>query len=351
MAGSWLGGLLTDKVGAFRVQVLSLILGGVIFMLLSQVREFELLAGGVLLLSTIAETFRPANSASVSFYARPENITRAFSLNRMAINLGFSIGPALGGILAAWSYHYLFIADGLTCIAAGVFFFFYFRKKPGNSKPAKIEIESFAEKKLRPYHDFRFIFFLLMNTIFIMLFFQLFNTLPLYYREVHHLPEFNIGILLGLNGLIVFALEMPAVYLIGTKISFSKLISAGTLLTGISYLVLVSSAMDYILYIGMLLLSLAEILVMPFVATLAVQRSNEFNRGAYMGMLSLSFSLAIVLAPVFGTMIVDHFGFNILWYVVMGISVFLSLIFILIIPGLKSELNLPQPSSVKPVSN
>ena len=111
MAGSTLGGWLTDKVGHFRVQLTSIILSVPIFFLLPLLKDVFSLSVGVFVLSTITETFRPANSVSISVYAKPENITRSFSLNRMAINLGFSVGPALGGILAAISFKLLAMAS------------------------------------------------------------------------------------------------------------------------------------------------------------------------------------------------------------------------------------------------
>ncbi|HCX21257.1 MAG TPA: MFS transporter, partial [Cytophagales bacterium] len=120
IVGSFLGGWLTDKIGNFKIQTFSLIGGGVMFFALSQVKDFYPLTIFIFCVSVISEMMRPANQISVASYAKPENVTRAFSLNRMAINLGFSVGPALGGLLAAVSYDSLFIVDGVTCIGAGL---------------------------------------------------------------------------------------------------------------------------------------------------------------------------------------------------------------------------------------
>lgn len=126
MIGSFTGGWLSDRIGHFKVQYISLILGGSLFFLIPLFTTFESLLAIVLIASTVIECLRPANASSVAHYARPENVTRAFSLNRMALNLGFSIGPALGGVLATFSYKWLFITDGSACIAAGLVFFFLF---------------------------------------------------------------------------------------------------------------------------------------------------------------------------------------------------------------------------------
>ena len=223
IVGSFLGGWLTDKIGNFKIQTFSLIGGGVMFFALSQVKDFYPLTIFIFCVSVISEMMRPANQISVASYAKPENVTRAFSLNRMAINLGFSVGPALGGLLAAVSYDSLFIVDGVTCIGAGLVFFFYFRnKQPNKNAPKSVEEET-RDKSV--WKDYPFIGFILLVMCFAIVFFQLFGTWPIYHREQFMLSEQEIGLLLGLNGIIVFLFEMILVYKIGEKISIHKLIN------------------------------------------------------------------------------------------------------------------------------
>jgi len=315
VCGSFLGGWLTDKIGHFRVQFVALTLGGALYFVLLRLQQFEFLAAGVFILSLVNDTLRPANSASIAYYARPENITRAFSLNRMAINLGFSIGPAVGGVLAAFSYRWLFIADGTTCIAAGIFFFLYFRKQQGHRPQRQAKEATTPAIAVRsPYRDGYFLLFTLLCSLFAIIFFQLFTTLPLYYRQAYLLPENRIGGLMALNGLIVFLLEMIIVYLLGDKAKKSFLIAGGVLLLGLSFVLLNLMQHFAILYISMLLLSIAEILAMPFMATITVERSDQNNRGAYMGLYTISYALAHVVAPYLGTSIVATYGFPVLWW-------------------------------------
>ena len=326
MGGAFIGGWLTDRIGHFWVQVFSLVGGGMLFFFLVELRELAFFAAGIFILSLVTECLRPANSSSVSYYARPENVTRAFSLNRMAINLGFSIGPALGGVLAGLSYRWLFIADGSTCIAAGIFFYFYFRSRRGY-QPVKREkhVEERILKERSPYTDMPFLLFALLCSCFTIIFFQFFSTLPLYYRQVYGLSEGNIGGLLALNGLIVFLLEMLVVYLLGDRLPKTVLIISGMLMVGFSFSILNLVEHVGILYLSMLLLSIAEILAMPFMATITVQRSNDRNRGAYMGLYTISFSGAHALAPFLGTSIIDKYSFNVLWWA-MGVASVLTAI-------------------------
>lgn len=338
VCGSFLGGWLTDKVGHFKVQFLSLTVGGSLYFVLLSLKSFETLMAGIFILSLVNDTLRPANASSIASYARPENVTRAFSLNRMAINLGFSIGPALGGLLAAISYRWLFIADGTTCILAGLFFFFYFRNRQGHDAQQEADNPNEGTTKQRsPYRDGYFILFAILCSFFAIIFFQLFSTLPLYYRQVYSLPEGKIGLLLGLNGLIVFMLEMIIVYLIGERARKAWLIPGGILLLGLSFVMLNLTQHLSILYAAMLLLSIAEILAMPFMATITVERSGLANRGAYMGLYTISYAAAHVVAPYLGTTLAATFGFATLWWVMGALAVVTALAIYFVVQHMEQE--------------
>ncbi len=313
ITGAFLGGWLTDKVGHFWVQFVSLVGGGSLFFFVANLTEFIPLCLGIFTISAVSEMLRPANSSSVAHYAKPENVTRAFSLNRMAINLGYSFGPALGGILATFSYQLLFVVDGITCISAGILFFFYFKNKKGHEK--KSDDISNTSSPLHALKDWKFVAFVLLVLSFATVFFQLFMTLPLYYKQVYDLPESQIGLLIGLNGFIVFLLEMIIVYSIGDRFSLRRLVIIGSLLNGLAFIILNLFQAEPILYVAVLIISMAEIMAMPFMATYAAQRSTPKNRGIYMGMYSFAYSAAFVLAPALGTNIVRAFDFTTLWWV------------------------------------
>jgi len=313
MAGSFLGGWLTDRFGHFYVQFLSLVIGGIIFIVLANVEGYYQMAVGVLVLSTIAESFRPANASSVSFYAKPENVSRAFSLNRMAINLGFSIGPAIGGLLAAISFKLLFLADGITCIAAAIFFFIYFKNIKGHEPKAKDKKRE-KIKSNSAFQDRHFIIFTLLSSCFAILFFQLFIALPLYYRDVYQLSEGKIGMLLALNGLVVFSMEMILVYILGKTARIHLLIFIGMLLVGVGFVILNLFQAVPVLALGMFILSIAEIFAMPFMVTFVVQKSNIQNRGSYMGMYSFAYAVGHVFSPIMSTFIIDQYGYSNLWW-------------------------------------
>lgn len=312
VVGSSLGGWLTDKFGHFKVQLFSLV--GVIplFVLLPELTTTTSLAGGILALSMVSDILRPANSVSLAYYSKPENVVRSFTLNRMALNLGFSIGPALGGLLAAISYNLLFYGNAIAATLAAVIFFVYFRNKKGEVKE-KADTGEEQIKYQSPYKDAPFLVFTFLSILFAICFFQLLSSLPLYYKEVYHLNEKSIGIILAYSGVVVFSLEMLIVHIAERRTTAANAIIIGVFCCGVAFASLLITEGIWLLYVSMFILCIAEILAMPFMATVTLQRSNIKNRGAYMGLNSLSLSAGLIFAPFLGTKVAANYGFNILW--------------------------------------
>ncbi|MEL0651261.1 MFS transporter [Algibacter sp. TI.3.09] len=312
VVGSWLGGQLTDKIGYYKVMVRSLISTGVLFIALQFLNTFASFCFGIFLVMLVADMFRPAMFVALSAYSKPENKTRSVTLIRLAINLGFSVGPAVGGIIiTTLSYGGLFWVDGITCIlATGLLIKVLHPKKARVLDTVKNENPSSA------YHDKAFLIFLVAMVLFGIVFLQYFSTMPLYYKDIHHLTEFDIGILLGMNGFVIFLLEMPLIkWLETTNFTKSGLMVFGTILLGISILVLNLTAWTGVLIIGMLFMSLGEMITFPFSNAFALDRAKKGNQGEYMALYSIAFSIAHIFAHNAGMHMVDDLGFDNTWYI------------------------------------
>ncbi len=333
MVGSWLGGWLTDRFGNFWVQALSLLFSIPLFLIIPAFKTVEELAAIIFLLSVITESFRPANSVAVARYANPEHITRAFSLNRMAINLGFSIGPAVGGILATISYNWIFYGNALGAFcAAMVFIAFFYSKKPKNQQIERQLLPEAGEEKPRsPYRDWKFHLFNLCCLLYAICFFQILSTLPLFYQNGHGLNEKQIGMLLAFNGIVVVIFEMFLVHIAERRLNYASSIAIGTILSMLSFVILPIPGGILILFVSMFILSISEILVLPFTSSVVVKRSHRLNQGAYMGLNSLAFSAAHVVSPFLGTRIAAGWGFNPLWLGTSAILMLMSFAFYFLI--------------------
>ncbi|MBI5916911.1 MAG: MFS transporter [Bacteroidetes bacterium] len=335
LCGSYLGGYLTDKIGYYRVFFWSLFLGGALFILLGFVKSVEGIYAVIFVLSTFGESFRPATMAALAIHSAPETRTRSYSLMRMSINLGFTIGPAVGGLLAGlYGYDLLFWVDGITCISAALFFRFALKPKKVAASEAVETSETPSLRVPSPYTDRPYLVFLFLTVIGAFVFLQIISTLPVYYEREMHLSEGQIGALLALNGFVVFLLEMPMVFTLEKRMKVLNCIGAGVLLFGAAYLILNLSVTSMaVAVVSMLALSLGEIFNMPFANSFALSRSVEANRGKYMGMYSMSYSVAHIIGPYTSMRIADNWGFSTLWYLLAGLSVVTFVGFMLLKSG------------------
>lgn len=316
--GSWMGGKLTDKYGFYPVMYLSLALTGILFIGLQFIEEFYAFCFAIFLVMLVADAFRPAMFVAMNTYSKAENKTRSVTLIRLAINLGFSAGPAIGGfIITSINYKGLFWMDGITCLLATLVLINVL-----HPKKALVIDEQKVENPQPIRSDGLFWIFFVAMFIFGFIFLQYFSTMPLYYRDVHALTEFDIGLLLGMNGFIIFVLEMPLIKWLGdSKYSKELLITIGLLLTGLSYVVLLMTPWIGILIIGMLLMTLGEMIAFPFSNSFVIERSKRGKQGEYMAFYSISFSAAHIFGHNSGLQMVDNFGYDTTWMVISIISV------------------------------
>lgn len=310
VAGSWLGGKLTDKFGFYKVMTWSLLLTGGLFILLQFLTTLVAFCIGIFLVMLVADTFRPAMFVALSAYSKSENKTRSVTLIRLAINLGFSAGPAIGGlIITSIGYFGLFWVDGITCLLATVLLI-----KVLHPKKAKILDEVIVENPISIYKDRAFWIFFIAMFLFGFVFLQYFSTMPLFYRDVFHLSEFEIGLLLGMNGFLIFVLEMPLIkWLESSKYSKVFLILLGLLLTGFSFGILLISSWIGVLVIGMLFMTIGEMIAFPFSNAFVIERAKKGKQGEYMAFYSISFSAAHIFGHNSGMQMIDKFGFENTW--------------------------------------
>lgn len=320
IAGAYVGGRLTDRFGPYVVQLSSLGLGGLGFIGLGQLHTLPQLSLGVFGLSLVAEALRPANSAALAQYSTDENRTRAYSLNRLAVNLGWSVGPLAGGLLATIGWNYMFWADGLTCLSAGVVLYWFLPHAPSVNQTAGADAAPGDVSLRSAYRDKWYLWFILFTTVNALAFFQFFFVVPVFFREKLGLNEAQIGLTMSLNGILIVAFEMLLVYRLEGKRNPLTYVCYGVLLNGLSFLLLsVSSEFAVVGVLGAVLaVTFGEMLSMPFMNAFWANRANDRNRGQYAGLYAISYSVAHVLSPTLGTQVAQQVGFPALWLLIAG---------------------------------
>lgn len=336
--GAWVGGKLSDRIGFYQTMFWSLSLTGLLFIGLQFVTSFWGFTVAIFIVMVIADAFRPAIMVSLKVYSRPENQTRSITLIRLAINLGFSFGPFLGGILITFlSYNGLFWVDGITCLAAALILRMVLKEKK-ISKEAKMENKIAINGTRSAYKDKPFLIFLGIIFLMAFAFFQLFSTIPLFYKEAHHLSELTIGLLMSLNAALIFFTEMPLVHFLERRaISQTKLILLSLVLIALSFYIFNVSSWFGILVISMMIISIAEMFGFPFSNVFALNRSPKGREGQYMGLYTMAFSLALIFSSKAGMEVIRLYSYETNWYLMGSLSMGAFAMGIWLIKVLKKE--------------
>jgi predicted MFS family arabinose efflux permease len=336
MFGSYLGGKLADSIGFYKVMVFSLFTSGLLFFGLQYVTSFASLCIAMFSIMTIADMFRPAMFVSLGAYAKPENRTRALTLVRLAVNLGFAAGPALGGlIIMNIGYAGLFWVDGASCIIAIAIFWLLVKEK---KKEALNSHGEFVIPKKSMYRDRTYLVFLFVSFVTAMIFFQLFSTLPLYHNEKYGLSEFQTGLLMTLNGFLIFLLEMPIVsYFERKKVHKLKIIFIGSICMALSFFSLLFNVWVGILVINILFLTFGEMFAFPFANSFALSRAPRGQEGKYMALYTMSFSLAHIMSSKIGMEVITYYGYQMNWVVMGSFGVLAAICSIWVLKMVKEE--------------
>ena len=327
LAGAYLGGWFSDRIGSTPVQKLSLAVSGGFLIALGQIRS----AGGILavlfVFSVAAGALYPANAASMSRVCPPELQVKGFALNRLANNLGVTIGPAVGGLLALRDYRLLFWADGLTCIAAAALFLVIWKKPEGQLRAAAAKRGPIQPGAARtPWRDGPFLLLMLLVIAWGAVFVQLLATFPLYMRGTYNLAEDQIGRLLAVNTILIVTLEMALMEKIRTR-SRTRMINLSFILLGLGFgLMPLGRGFLYAAF-TVAVWTFGEILSMPLLTALIAGRAGPETRGRYMGIFSFAFSLAFIVGPAAGAAVYGHLGGNALWFGCAGVTALLAIAF------------------------
>jgi MFS family permease len=331
-------GRLSDRLGPLVVMKASLLLSGVLLLLFPLAHHFAAILVVTFFFAMLNESVRPPSLALVSDLVGPPQRKAAFALSRLAVNLGMSIGPAIGGILAVFSFRSLFFVDGATSILAGIWLMLapwpkLARMPRPNAASAQdweaaedaedvgreMEAESAAPlaaphpvADLSAFRNRRMLYFLAALIPVQVVFFQLTSTLPLFLVRNLHLAESVFGTVFTLNTLMIVAIEVP----LNTAMahwSHRRTLMLGAFLYAVgfgSYAIVTGPAG---VFAGVVIWTFGEMILMPGSSAYAAEIAPPERRGEYMGLYTMSFSIAFSMGPFLGAEILQRWGSHVLW--------------------------------------
>jgi predicted MFS family arabinose efflux permease len=326
-----IGGRLSDRIGALPVMRVSLISAGSVLLFFPLAKSFAAVAAMTVLWAGCAEMFRPANLAAITHVVAPEQRRQAFALNRLAINLGMSIGPALGGFLATVSFRAMFTVDAVTTLIAGaVLALTPWRAFSGvNSEAANRRGKTIGPATI--LHDTLFLVFLGGVFLVGIVFFQHESALPLYLVQYLHLSPAFYGMLFTINTLLIVALEVPIVTATAHWPNARSLI-IGCMLFAIGFGSLGVIASPSGVIATVVIWTFGEMMLFPAMSAHMAEIAPENRRGAYMGAYSMSLSLALTVGPWMGTQLLAVLGPIRVWFVMFALGAMAALLMVFSVP-------------------
>ena len=255
---------------------------------------------------------------------------RSGEASRLAVNLGMSVGPAIGGFLALYSFRFLFFADGVTSILAGLVLMFAW---PGTRRTKASELEwddpedlgreieaegpallaaPHPAADLRAFRSRRMLYFLAALIPAQLVFFQLTSTLPLFLVRYLRLPESFYGTVFTLNTLMIVALEVPLNSAMAHW-SHRRTLTLGALLYAIGFGSFALAKGPSGIFAAVAVWTFGEIILIPSSAAYAAEIAPAGRRGEYMGLYTMSFSLGFSLGPWLGATLLESRGPQVLW--------------------------------------
>jgi MFS family permease len=302
-----ISGRLSDRIGALPVMRASLLMSGTVLFLFPLAHTRAAVYGMTMLWAGCAELFRPASLAAITHVVSAEQRKPAYALNRLAINLGMSIGPALGGFLAAVSFRAMFVVDAGTTIIAGLVLSLapWHKATGGASDDADAAIERPDPTSL--LHDTRLLVFLAATFLVGIVFFQHESALPLYLVEYLSQSPAFYGTLFTINTLLIVALEVPL------NRATAHWPNAWALFTGCMLFAIGFGSLAFVtskagVIVTVVFWTFGEMMLFPAMAAHLGEIAPVEQRGAYMGAYSMSLSVALASGPWLGTQLLASAG-------------------------------------------
>jgi predicted MFS family arabinose efflux permease len=326
-----ISGKLSDRIGALPIMRASLLSSGVALFLFPLARSFSAVVTITIVWAACSEFFRPASLAAIAHVVTPAQRKPAFALNRLAINLGMSIGPALGGFLATVSFRSMFLVDSATTLIAGaVLTLTHWRISTGGDSADAAHSDSHLEVR-SIFRDRRLAIFLLATVMVGIVFFQHESALPLYIVQFLHMSPAFYGLLFTINTLLIVALEVPLNQATARWPNTWSLIS-GCLLFAVGFgaLAFVSSAAGILAMV--IVWTFGEMMLFPAMAAHLGEVAPVSLRGTYMGAYSMSLSIALTLGPWMGAQLLAEAGPVVVWSVMFALGVLGALLMVYAAP-------------------
>jgi MFS family permease len=316
IAGSTLGGALTDYLGRKALLIFGLVASAMSSLVMGTVDSLDVFVGAAILVGLLADVGGPAQQAMVADLLPDSQRASGYGIIRVVANLAVTIGPLIGGLLAAQSYLLLFICDAVTSLITAFIAFVVIREtNPGRAVAQ--EARPGIWQTFRGYgavaRDVTYMIYLVACTLMVIVYMQMNTTLSVYLRDVHNVPAQGFGYILSMNAAMVVLFQFYVTRRMEGQPPL-RMMTVGTLLyaLGFSLYGLVADFASFLF--AMVIITIGEMIVVPVSQAFVAQLAPEDMRGRYMAFFGFSWIIPGMIGPLLAGLIMDNTDPRWLWY-------------------------------------
>ncbi len=315
IAGTFMGGALSDRWGRKRMLIFGLVSSALVTLLMGFAPDVRLFFLAAILAGLFGNVNDPARQAMVADLLPLELRADGYGLMRVFMNLAASLGPAIGGFMAARSYLALFLTDFIaSSITAALVALFIRETLPVRDEetPEESMSETFGGYGV-VLRDKVFMVFLAAAMFVAVVYMQMNTTLAVYLRDVRHVSPQYYGYLISMNALLVVIFQF-GITRKAKRFHPLYVLALGAFLYAIGF-GMYGVVRGYAFFVlAMLIITLGEMLIVPIAQAVVALLAPEKMRGRYMAVYSFSWAIPATIGPLLAGMIMDYADPNWVWY-------------------------------------
>jgi len=323
-------GALCDRLGRRPLLITSMVTGTVLFGCMALLIEAKAPVWAIIAVYTGVRCAivmaNPAIQSMIVDQCPRERLAEANGLVRIGANLGWAVGPALGGLLLT-SLHFSWLF-GVATLMRGIALLFAVLMVRESFIGCQEHIT--LRSIFRAGQDRSFLNFTLLCLLLFLAMGQMSTTLSVYTVERAGFSDAMYGSLLTLNGLMVVALQYPVTRAL-QRVSKKTALILGSCLYALGYFSMSLVGLYPVALAAMAVVTLGEITIAPTTLAVVGEMSPATWRGRYMGFYGLSETLGVSMGPLLGGILLDDFptGRVSIWGVIAGVALLAALGFTL----------------------
>jgi len=301
------GGEISDRVSRTQLLIHSQIIRALIFFLIALAIAWEWGFWWIAILVTtnsiFGAIFMPTINALVADLLPEAKRLNGYAITRAAGNLGWAVGPAIGGFLAHSSYSVLFHISAVITLVSGLIFWLFFSAPEQSKVQESFKFSDLLAVRKDHYlarHCFLILFLYLVVA-------QMIAPFSVYTVDMVGISEAQLGILFMVNGIIVGALQVPFTYMLA-RYRFTSQLATGAIMYFVGYGMLGLSGSFAAFAAIISFVSVGEVIMSPPSLTLTSKLAPQGRMGRYMGVYGFFVTAGWSLGPLYGGFFLDHFG-------------------------------------------